>query len=51
MTGYSNREISERLYLSIDAVNKRLQRAREKIDVKTNEQMIYKLIKKRYISP
>ncbi len=51
MAGYSNREISKRLYLSIDAVNKRLQRAREKIDVKTNEQMIYKLIKKRYISP
>lgn len=51
MMGFSNKVISERLYLSVDAVNKRLQRAREKIDVKTNEQMIYKLIKKRYISP
>ena len=51
MAGYDNKSISDRINLSVDAINKRIQRAREKLEVNNNEQMVYKIIKKGYISP
>ena len=51
IAGLKPKQIADKMNMSTDAVNKQIQRARDKMEVGNNAQMIYELFKKGQISP
>ena len=50
ISGHSTKEIADKIYLSSDAINKRMKRACEKYECGNTEQLVFTLIEKGYIS-